>query len=43
MNTSKNRNFPYWQCDPFYLNELRDDACKPYTGKDFKTDRKYVF
>ena len=29
INTSKNRDFPYWQCDPSDLNELRDDVCKP--------------
>ena len=28
MNTSKNPDFPYWQYDPFDLDDLCDDECK---------------
>ena len=28
MNASKNPDFPYWQYDPFDLDDLCDDECK---------------
>ena len=28
MNISKNPDFPYWQYDPFDLDDLCDDECK---------------
>ena len=27
MNTSKNPDFPYWQYDPFDLDDLCDNEC----------------